>query len=236
MTVKLSPASILAFIAGIAALVLFVSGRDMSPSKAVADSPHSVVNMAASQDVAWQANRSTLRSPDPSQVTVVRPPAVNVVVNVPSSPTGGTAEVSGASGWRTPDPALVQAAAEQAAPDHPGSYNCMKTADEIVSYGWTGSASEVSCFGSEDNLAGINDAYGALEEGRSSYEPSEQAQGSRFAMPQEDGSVFDPASYPACASDDGSGPRPCFWDASRMGNGQGTSFFVAANGRVTSFN
>lgn len=35
-----------------------------------------------------------------------------------------------------------------------------------------------------------------------------------------------------CASDDGSGPRPCFWDATRRGNGAGVSFLVDSAGGV----
>lgn len=35
---------------------------------------------------------------------------------------------------------------------------------------------------------------------------------------------------PPCASDDGSGPIPCRWDASIQGNGEGTSFTVLAPG------
>lgn len=34
-----------------------------------------------------------------------------------------------------------------------------------------------------------------------------------------------------CVSDDGSGPRPCFWDATRRGNGAGISFLVDQAGR-----
>ena len=33
-----------------------------------------------------------------------------------------------------------------------------------------------------------------------------------------------------CDSDDGSGPRPCYWDAATRGNGQGTSFTINADG------
>lgn len=35
-----------------------------------------------------------------------------------------------------------------------------------------------------------------------------------------------------CASDDGSGDRPCIWDAKTQGNGQGSSFFVDTNGNI----
>lgn len=37
---------------------------------------------------------------------------------------------------------------------------------------------------------------------------------------------------PPCVSDDGSGPRPCVWDATRRGNGAGRSFVVDGSGRV----
>lgn len=37
---------------------------------------------------------------------------------------------------------------------------------------------------------------------------------------------------PPCASDDGSGPRPCRWDATTQGNGRGTSFTVTEDGEV----
>lgn len=37
---------------------------------------------------------------------------------------------------------------------------------------------------------------------------------------------------PPCASDDGSGPRPCRWDATKQGDGKGTSFTVTADGSV----
>ena len=50
----------------------------------------------------------------------------------------------------------------------PGSYGCMLEADGIVADGWQGTAEQVQCFGYDD-LAGINEAYGALEEGRTSY-------------------------------------------------------------------
>lgn len=39
----------------------------------------------------------------------------------------------------------------------------------------------------------------------------------------------------ACRSDDGSGPRPCVWDAERMGDGNGTSFLVDRTGRKVRF-
>lgn len=41
-----------------------------------------------------------------------------------------------------------------------------------------------------------------------------------------------PDTVPPCLSDDGSGPRPCFWDATRRGNGAGVSFLVDGSGRV----
>lgn len=37
---------------------------------------------------------------------------------------------------------------------------------------------------------------------------------------------------PACASDDGTGPLPCRWDAQTQGNGEGRSFTVLATGEV----
>lgn len=38
---------------------------------------------------------------------------------------------------------------------------------------------------------------------------------------------------PPCDSDDGSGPRPCRWDAATQGNGTGESFTIDADGQVT---
>lgn len=35
-----------------------------------------------------------------------------------------------------------------------------------------------------------------------------------------------PMTIAPCTSDDGSGPRPCYWDAAAQGDGQGTSFTV----------
>lgn len=51
------------------------------------------------------------------------------------------------------------------------------------------------------------------------------------------GQVVDDAATPdplptiaPCTSDDGSGPRPCYWDATKQGNGKGTSFTINADG------
>lgn len=46
-----------------------------------------------------------------------------------------------------------------------------------------------------------------------------------------DGATPDP--IPPCESDDGSGPRPCHWDAATQGNGTGASFTIGADGQVT---
>jgi hypothetical protein len=35
---------------------------------------------------------------------------------------------------------------------------------------------------------------------------------------------------PACASDDGTGPVPCVWDAHKQGNGYGRSFVMTDDG------
>jgi hypothetical protein len=35
-----------------------------------------------------------------------------------------------------------------------------------------------------------------------------------------------------CHSDDGSGPRPCVWDARHMGDGEGRSFVKRIGGRI----
>lgn len=46
----------------------------------------------------------------------------------------------------------------------------------------------------------------------------------------------DPRSLPTippCASDDGSGPLPCHWDATAQGNGEGDSFTINADGTIT---
>lgn len=91
---------------------------------------------------------------------------------------------------------------------------CMLAADRIVSYGWSGAADEVQCFGHEDNLAAINDAYGALE--------AESGKGS-YTNPH--------PGYATCATEDA--PGPCFWSASEQGNGQGHSFLREANGSIT---
>lgn len=37
---------------------------------------------------------------------------------------------------------------------------------------------------------------------------------------------------PACTSDDGSGPTPCYWDAEVQGNGQGIDFWTDAEGNI----
>jgi hypothetical protein len=37
------------------------------------------------------------------------------------------------------------------------------------------------------------------------------------------------AAIPPCASEDGSGPLPCRWDAASVGNGRGVSFTVVAD-------
>jgi hypothetical protein len=40
------------------------------------------------------------------------------------------------------------------------------------------------------------------------------------------------SSLPPCASDDGSGPRPCVWLAPRRGNHIGRSFVILADGTL----
>lgn len=40
--------------------------------------------------------------------------------------------------------------------------------------------------------------------------------------------------YPACATEDSAGP--CYWDATKSGNGLGRSFTVEADGSVTYLN
>lgn len=51
-------------------------------------------------------------------------------------------------------------------------------------------------------------------------------------VPYPDAPECDPDPIPPCESDDGSGPRPCRWDARTQGNGKGTSFTVTADGSV----
>jgi len=47
----------------------------------------------------------------------------------------------------------------------------------------------------------------------------------------DDSATADPMpTIPPCTSDDGSGPRPCHWDATTQGNGKGTSFTINADG------
>lgn len=48
------------------------------------------------------------------------------------------------------------------------------------------------------------------------------------------GTTAGPVAVPSfglpCVADDGTGPRPCFWDAGVQGDGRGRSFFVTASG------
>lgn len=201
MTVKLSPTAVLTLVAGIGFLIFALSGRDLSPSRSVADSPHSTVSLASS-DTAWQQNRSTIERPGPAQVTVIQAEGYGGSAEAESQATIEQQQVDAdasetASGWRTPNPELVAAQDE-------------KTGDSTNPH--PGSATEAPAEAAE-----------------------QAAQPRSYAITMEDGSVFDPSTYAPCTSDDGSGPRPCFWNAQEQGNDQGTSFFVAANGRVTTF-
>ena len=42
-----------------------------------------------------------------------------------------------------------------------------------------------------------------------------------------------PPTIPYCATDDGSGPLPCYWDAHRLGDGHGRSFIANPDGTTT---
>lgn len=232
MEIKARPSTVLTFGCGImlgfAALVLLVSGRDMSPSKSVASSEHSAIAPLANTETAWKVNSLSSQKPSTVNIYVMGRETLRDTSEARSVALSPSTAVE--SGWRSPSATTTDTEQSSSTTDayqqefrtqpptndQPTHRECMLAADDVVANGWHNSPVETGCFAGPEDPA-IGDAYGELE--------SESGKGS----------ATNPyPGYATCATEDAQGP--CMWSASEQGNGIGHSFLRDADGTVTYLN